>query len=82
MFLEKYNFNKNIEICSDNSCNIDSDEEYSDNSNDSDEEHSNEKNSNRENWMYKFIFRRNKKNKLGLKKVLVAPTSTTMNAIL
>ena len=49
MFLEKYNFNNNIEICSDNSCNIDSDEEYSDNSNDSDEEHSNEKNSNREN---------------------------------
>ena len=32
--------------------------------------------------MYKFIFRRNKKNKLGLKKVLVAPKSTTVNAIL
>ena len=39
MFLEKYNFNDSIEIYSD-SCIIDTDEEYSD---DSDEENSDEK---------------------------------------
>ena len=42
LFLEKYNFNGDKEIYSDNSYNVDSDEEYPDDSDDSDEENSHE----------------------------------------
>ena len=43
VFLEKYNFNDTIEVYSDNSYNIDTYQDYSDDSDGSEEENSDEK---------------------------------------
>ena len=57
-FFEKYNFNGKIEIHCHDSYNVDSDEEYSDDSDDYDEKNPMKKIQMEK--MYKFIFRKNK----------------------